>query len=179
MRGSGVRIPLAAPSLSSIFSLCPVGFRTREPAAPGFSALIANHEVSSFSHCPPPCARSIPGLRTGAGVRIKRANFPSFEHRGCRRRVRRNDHSGVDRSHVPLVAPMDLKDVLAANLHRLLRERQLTQEGLAERAGINSRYVGAVERADVSASVTVLGLIADALGVEPSELLRLTRRTRG
>ncbi|KRE24184.1 XRE family transcriptional regulator [Bosea sp. Root483D1] len=74
---------------------------------------------------------------------------------------------------------MDLKDVLAANLHRLLRERQLTQEGLAERAGINSRYVGAVERADVSASVTVLGLIADALGVEPSELLRLTRRTRG
>jgi transcriptional regulator with XRE-family HTH domain len=72
---------------------------------------------------------------------------------------------------------MDLKDALAANLRRLRHERQLTQEGLAEQAGISSRYVGAIERADVSASVTILGQIADALGVEPCELLRMTRTT--
>ncbi|MCR4522662.1 MULTISPECIES: helix-turn-helix domain-containing protein [Bosea] len=72
---------------------------------------------------------------------------------------------------------MDLKDVLAANLRRLRHERRLTQEELAERAAISSRYVGAVERADVSVSVTILGRIADALSVEPSELLRLIRST--
>lgn len=66
---------------------------------------------------------------------------------------------------------MDLKDVLAINLRRLRNERRLTQEELAERAGISSRYVGAIERADVSASVTILGQIAEALIVEPRELL--------
>lgn len=71
---------------------------------------------------------------------------------------------------------MDLKDILAGNLRRLRRERKLTQEEVADRAGISSRYVGAVERADVSATVTVVGQIADALGVEPSELLRSSRK---
>jgi transcriptional regulator with XRE-family HTH domain len=41
-----------------------------------------------------------------------------------------------------------------------------------ERAGLSTRYVGAVEPGDVSASVTVLGQIAEALGVEPGDLLR-------
>lgn len=67
---------------------------------------------------------------------------------------------------------MDLKDALAVNLRRLRHERGLTQEDLAERAGISSRYVGAIERADVSASVTVLGQIAAALSVEPGDLLK-------
>lgn len=66
---------------------------------------------------------------------------------------------------------MDLKDVLAVNLRRLRHERRMTQEELAERAGISSRYVGAVERAEVSASVTILGQLAEALIVEPRELL--------
>lgn len=70
---------------------------------------------------------------------------------------------------------MDLKDVLAANVRRLRHERQLTQEGLAERAGISSRYVGAVERGDVSASVTILGQIAAALSVEPGDLLDVVK----
>jgi transcriptional regulator with XRE-family HTH domain len=43
---------------------------------------------------------------------------------------------------------------------------------LAERAGLSARYVGGIERADVSASVTVLGRIADALEVEAHELVR-------
>lgn len=72
---------------------------------------------------------------------------------------------------------MDLKDVLAVNLRRLRNAHRLTQEELAERAGISSRYVGAIERADVSASVTVLGQIAEALAVEPGDLLRSDRKT--
>jgi transcriptional regulator with XRE-family HTH domain len=44
------------------------------------------------------------------------------------------------------------------------------------RAGLSARHVGAIERGDVSASITVLGQIAEALGVEPAELLRRSSR---
>jgi transcriptional regulator with XRE-family HTH domain len=67
---------------------------------------------------------------------------------------------------------MDLKEVMAVNLRRIRHDKQLTQEELADSAGLSARYVGAVERADVSASVTVLGQIAEALGVEPGDLLK-------
>ncbi|CAM5761121.1 hypothetical protein LMIY3S_00033 [Labrys miyagiensis] len=67
---------------------------------------------------------------------------------------------------------MDLKDVMATNLRRMRNDRDWTQEELAERAGLSVRYVGAIERARVSASVTVLGRIADAFMVEPAELIR-------
>ncbi|MCR6629213.1 MAG: helix-turn-helix transcriptional regulator [Magnetospirillum sp.] len=63
---------------------------------------------------------------------------------------------------------------MAVNLRRLRHDRNLTQEELADLAGLSARYIGAIERSDVSASVTVLGQIADALGIEPGELLRRT-----
>lgn len=66
---------------------------------------------------------------------------------------------------------MDLKEVMAINLRRIRHDKQLTQEELADTAGLSARYIGAIERDDVSASVTVLGQIADALGVEPAELV--------
>ncbi|MBJ7499679.1 MAG: helix-turn-helix transcriptional regulator [Sphingopyxis sp.] len=67
---------------------------------------------------------------------------------------------------------MDLKEIMARNLRRLRHDKQLTQEELADRAGISARYIGAIERAAVSASVTILGQIAVALGIEPADLLR-------
>ena len=57
------------------------------------------------------------------------------------------------------------------NLRRKRHDQQMTQEELAERAGLSARYVGAIERGDVSASLTVLGQIAEALGIEPGDLL--------
>jgi len=66
---------------------------------------------------------------------------------------------------------MDLKEVVAINLRRLRHAKGMTQEELAERAGLSARYLGGMERADVSASVTVLGRVADALEVEPTELV--------
>jgi len=71
---------------------------------------------------------------------------------------------------------MDLKEVMAGNLRRIRHDQKLTQEELADRAGLSARYVGAIERGDVSASVTVLGQIAEALGVEPGVLLQNTQR---
>ncbi|QGM46089.1 helix-turn-helix domain-containing protein [Methylocystis heyeri] len=67
---------------------------------------------------------------------------------------------------------MDLKEVVAINLRRLRHEKGLTQEVLADKAGLSARYIGAIERADVSARITVLGQIADALEVDATELVR-------
>lgn len=69
---------------------------------------------------------------------------------------------------------MDLKEVMAVNLCRIRHEKSLTQEEVAHNAGLSTRYVGAIERASVSASVTVLGKIAAALSVDPCELVRST-----
>jgi transcriptional regulator with XRE-family HTH domain len=71
---------------------------------------------------------------------------------------------------------MDLKEIMAVNLRRKRQELQMTQEELADRAGLSSRYVGAIERGDVAASVTVLGQIAEALGSEPGDLLKRVGR---
>jgi len=67
---------------------------------------------------------------------------------------------------------MDLNEVMATNLRRLRHDKRLTQEELAGRAGLSSRYIGAIERADVSASITVLEQIAKALGVGAADLLK-------
>lgn len=67
---------------------------------------------------------------------------------------------------------MDLKHALAHNMLRLRQARGLTQEELAHRAGLSLRYVGSVERAAVSARISVVGRIAAALEVEPAELVR-------
>ena len=67
---------------------------------------------------------------------------------------------------------MDLKEAMAKNLRRIRHAQKLTQEELADRAGLSLRYIGSIERGDVSASVTVLGQIADALSVEPGELVK-------
>ena len=70
---------------------------------------------------------------------------------------------------------MDLKEVMAINLRRLRHAKGMTQEELAGRAGLSARYIGGIERADVSASVTVLGRVAEALEVEATELVRSVR----
>jgi transcriptional regulator with XRE-family HTH domain len=71
---------------------------------------------------------------------------------------------------------VDLKEIMAMNLRRKRHDQKMTQEEPAERAGLSARYVGAIERGDVSASVTVLGQIAEALGIEPGDLLRRSSR---
>jgi transcriptional regulator with XRE-family HTH domain len=71
---------------------------------------------------------------------------------------------------------MDLKEVMAVNLRRIRHDKNMTQEDLAHRAGLSARYIGAIERADKSASVTVLGRIASALGVDATALIERPRK---
>jgi transcriptional regulator with XRE-family HTH domain len=67
---------------------------------------------------------------------------------------------------------MDLKEVMAINLRRIRHAKKMTQEELADAAGLSARYVGAIERANKSPSVSVLGRIADALMIDPAELIQ-------
>ena len=68
---------------------------------------------------------------------------------------------------------MDLKDVLAVNVRRARHACRMTQEELADQSGLSSRYVGSIERGRVSASVSILGRLAEALRVDPCDLIRI------
>lgn len=104
------------------------------------------------------------------------------DKRDVRRRPRiarlvtnQNHRSWNDGSYIGSLVAMDLKEVMAINLRRLRHAKHMTQEELAESAGLSARYVGAIERAHVSVSITVLGRIADALDVEATVLIQRTR----
>jgi len=67
---------------------------------------------------------------------------------------------------------MDLGEAVAANIRRKRHDREWTQEELAHRAELSTRYVGKIERGHVSPTINVLGRIADALGIDPCDLMR-------
>jgi transcriptional regulator with XRE-family HTH domain len=54
----------------------------------------------------------------------------------------------------------------------------VSQEELANLAGVDRTYVSSLERSVYAASVDVIERIADALEVEPSDLLVPQRRSR-
>jgi transcriptional regulator with XRE-family HTH domain len=66
---------------------------------------------------------------------------------------------------------MALRSVLAKNLRRIRLETGLSQEALADRAGLDRTYISALERERYSASVDTIDRLARALDVEPAELI--------
>jgi transcriptional regulator with XRE-family HTH domain len=71
----------------------------------------------------------------------------------------------------------DEKDLqaLGREIRRHRNAGKLSQEKLAELAGLNRNYIGFVERAERSPRITTIFRIAHALGLHPSELLREMR----
>lgn len=67
---------------------------------------------------------------------------------------------------------MTLRHTFALNLRRVRTEQELSQEALADLAGIDRTYVSALERERYSASLDTIEKLADVLKIEPHELLR-------
>jgi len=66
-----------------------------------------------------------------------------------------------------------LVTVFAANVRRRRLELGLSQEELAEAAGVHRTYVGMLERGEKNVTIYNIERIATALSVEPAQLLVL------
>ncbi len=66
---------------------------------------------------------------------------------------------------------IDPKVVFGERLRQLRLERDISQEKLAEMAGLHRNYVGVLERAGQSATLDAICKLAAALAVRPAELL--------
>ena len=67
---------------------------------------------------------------------------------------------------------MSLRQIFASNLRRARQEKDLSQEALADLAGIDRTYVSALERQVYSVSLDTIEKLAAVLKVDPAELLR-------
>jgi len=67
----------------------------------------------------------------------------------------------------------DVRGRLGARLRQLRQARRLTQEQLAERAGLSFKFLGELERGRGNPTLTTLTSISDALGVRLVDLLEL------
>ena len=57
------------------------------------------------------------------------------------------------------------------NVQRIRKERNISQEKLAELAGLHRTYIGMIERAEKNITLFNIEKIAKALGVKISELV--------
>lgn len=71
---------------------------------------------------------------------------------------------------------MDLRPVFATNLRRLRHAKGLSQDDLAYEAEVSRSYLSQIEKGAFFASLKIVGRLADALNVEPAELLKLPPR---
>ena len=70
---------------------------------------------------------------------------------------------------------MDLREVFAGNLRRLRHEKGMSQDDLAYEAEISRSYLSQLEKGGFYASLKIIGRLADALEVDPTELLKLDK----
>ena len=65
----------------------------------------------------------------------------------------------------------DPKAAFGSRLKALRVSRTLTQEGLAEKAGLDRTYVSSCERGKRNVSLQNIYRLSDALGVSPKDLI--------
>jgi transcriptional regulator with XRE-family HTH domain len=70
------------------------------------------------------------------------------------------------------------RQILAVNLRREREKFGLSQEALADLAGLHRTYVGSVERGEYNISIDNIERLARALGAEPADLLQKPLNTK-
>lgn len=73
---------------------------------------------------------------------------------------------------MPVTPSHGLVQTVRENVRRLRHRRGMTQENLADVAGVSRTYIGYLESQGKNVSVEVLEKIAQALDVDPRELLK-------
>jgi transcriptional regulator with XRE-family HTH domain len=68
---------------------------------------------------------------------------------------------------------------VGANIRRVRKRLGLSQEDLAERAGLHWTYVGSVERGERNVSIDNICKLAWALGLRPTRLLKEPKPAHG
>lgn len=71
---------------------------------------------------------------------------------------------------------MRVRAIVAKNLRRLRQAKELSQEELADRAGINRNYVGMLEREQHAATIDMLEKLAAVLDADPADFFRRDAR---
>ncbi|MBD3329392.1 helix-turn-helix domain-containing protein [Candidatus Dojkabacteria bacterium] len=66
---------------------------------------------------------------------------------------------------------IELRRILAHNVRTFRRQKQLSQEELADLCGLHRTYVGSIERAERNATLSTLDTLATALNVSVPDLL--------
>jgi DNA-binding XRE family transcriptional regulator len=84
--------------------------------------------------------------------------------------VQQGQNVDVGRSSQWTAARVKSPDHVGVRIAALRHERGLTQESLAERAGISVESVSKIEQQERSPSLTMLRMLADALGVPVGEV---------
>lgn len=69
------------------------------------------------------------------------------------------------------MADEDAKVLFGRRVRQLRQAKGISQEAFAHVIGIDRSYYGSIERGERNVSLDNICLIADGLGVEPSELL--------
>lgn len=77
---------------------------------------------------------------------------------------------------MPEVSRMDLREIFATNLRRIRHSKGISQDDLAYEAGISRSYLSQIEKGVFYASLRMIGRLAEALQVEPAELLKLPQK---
>ena len=65
----------------------------------------------------------------------------------------------------------DLQRLVGANLRHLRKQRDLTQEEMADAIGVHRTYLGGLERGERNVTLKAVERVADWLGVDPLALL--------
>jgi transcriptional regulator with XRE-family HTH domain len=69
---------------------------------------------------------------------------------------------------------MGVKELIGARIKELRRSKGMSQEALAEKTGISSKYISSIERGKENPTLDTFIKLADALNIELSEVFNFS-----